>query len=286
VIRLRTLGALDLESADGQQLSAILAQPKRVALLAYLALARPGGFQQRDTLLALFWPERDSEHARNSLSQSLHVLRRALGADTLMSRNGDAIGIDPQLLWCDAVAFNEALDSGRTSDAVELYRGDLLEGFHVAASPEFEQWLAAERARLGGRYANAIEAIATAEEAVGKFGDAVVLWRRRAARDPYSSRVALRLMSALAAAGDSAAAIQHARVHETLLREELNAAPDAEIAFYVKHAPLPCGVSTRRHLTMSTRRSRLVRMAGVKPLCQAGGVGPLRVAALRRSARD
>jgi DNA-binding SARP family transcriptional activator len=54
MIRLRTLGALDLRDADGQELRGVLAQPKRAALLAYLALATPRGYHRRDTLLALF----------------------------------------------------------------------------------------------------------------------------------------------------------------------------------------------------------------------------------------
>ena len=44
MIRLRTLGPLDLRGSDGEELRTILAQPKRVALLAYLALATPRGF--------------------------------------------------------------------------------------------------------------------------------------------------------------------------------------------------------------------------------------------------
>jgi TolB-like protein/Tfp pilus assembly protein PilF len=57
----------------------------------------------------------------------------------------------------------------------------------------------------------------------------VEAWRRVAALDPYSSRIALQLMRALAAAGDRAGALQHARVHELLLREEFGTAPDAEV---------------------------------------------------------
>jgi len=45
----------------------VLTQTKRVALLAYLLLSRPGESHRRDSLLALFWPEMDQEHGRNSL---------------------------------------------------------------------------------------------------------------------------------------------------------------------------------------------------------------------------
>ena len=92
-IRLRTLGTLDLRGPEGEELGAVLAQPKRVALLCYLALAIPRGSRRRDKLVALFWPEHDAEHARNSLSQSVHVLRRALGPDALVSRNGETLSL-------------------------------------------------------------------------------------------------------------------------------------------------------------------------------------------------
>jgi DNA-binding SARP family transcriptional activator len=234
VIRLRTLGGVDLLDSEGHELRALLAQPKRLALLAYLALATPRGFHRRDTLLALLWPEHDSEHARNSLSQSIHVLRRHLGQEVIVSRNGDAIGLNWQDVWCDAVAFEEAIDACRFPEALELYRGELLEGFHIANAPEFERWLDGERARLAGRCAKAAEVLAEQREDAGDFAGAVPLWRRIATRDPYSSRAALRLMRVLASAGDPAAAVQHARVHETLLKEELGVAPDPAISDLVR----------------------------------------------------
>jgi DNA-binding SARP family transcriptional activator len=40
MIRLSLLGSLDLRASDGRQILSVLAQPKRVALLAYLAANR------------------------------------------------------------------------------------------------------------------------------------------------------------------------------------------------------------------------------------------------------
>jgi TolB-like protein/DNA-binding SARP family transcriptional activator/Flp pilus assembly protein TadD len=255
MIRLRTLGALDLRGSDEQELRAILAQPKRVALLAYLALARPRGPQRRDTLVALFWPEHDAEHARNSLSQSIHVLRRSLDTDALVSHNGDTLSVDRAAFWCDAVAFEETCEAGRAADAVELYRGDLLEGFHIADTPEFDRWLEAERTRLGGLYAKALETIAEEREAAGDGAGAATWWRRLATRDPYNTRVALRLMRALSAAGDPAGAIQHARVHELLLSQELDIAPDPEIGALVRELQRPAVRQPDRSLVDNPVRS-------------------------------
>ena len=233
MIRLLTLGALDLHSSDETELRAVLAQPRRVALLAYLALAAPRGPRQRDALLALFWPERDVESARNALNQALHFLRRHLGGDAFTSR-GNEIGLAPDHLWCDAIAFDHALESGRPDEALSLYRGNLLEGFHIGGAPEFERWLEAERARLADRYMHATEFVAAQFEARGDFAAAAPLWRQLAARDPLSARITLRLMRCLVAQGDAAAAIRHAHVHQTLLRQELSAEPAPEIRTLVR----------------------------------------------------
>jgi TolB-like protein/DNA-binding SARP family transcriptional activator len=266
MIRLRTLGALDLRSSQGQELRPVLAQPRRAALLVYLALAAPRGPHRRDTLLALFWPEHDADHARNALSQAIHFLRRSLGGEALVASNGEGIGLEWKDFWCDAIAFEEALETDRLSEALDLYRGDLLEGFHVADAPDFEQWLDAERARLAERYAKAVEAVADERERARDHEGAVRLWRRRASRDPYNSRVALRLMRAQAAGGDPAGAVQHARVHETLLREELNVAPDPEIAALVmqlQSAKLEGAPAARIEVSVPVPKSRVV---GTPPL--------------------
>jgi len=73
--RLCVLGHLTLQRSNGASLNQALSQPKRMALLVYLAM-RPGEFHQRDTLLGLFWPELDEKHARAALNQGLLFLRR------------------------------------------------------------------------------------------------------------------------------------------------------------------------------------------------------------------
>src|SRR3989442_9938782 len=140
MIELRLLGRLSLTSADGREVRALLGQPRRLALLAYLAAATPPGFHRRDSLLALFWPELDQEHARAALRQALHVVRDALGVDAVASRGDEEIGLDVDRV-SDVPAFGRAIDGAQFREALDLYRGDLLEGFFISDAPEFEQWL-------------------------------------------------------------------------------------------------------------------------------------------------
>ena len=64
MLRLTLLGPVDLRDAGGNELRAVLQQPKRLALLACLALTANGAYRRRDALLGLFWPDLDQEHAR------------------------------------------------------------------------------------------------------------------------------------------------------------------------------------------------------------------------------
>src|SRR6058998_2214493 len=122
MIEFRLLGTLSLRTADGRDAGSLLSQPRRLALLAYLAAATPRGPHRRDTLLALFWPEFDQEHARAALRQSLHVLRSALGADAMVSRGDEEIGLDFERIWCDVAAFAGAIVGGELGQALDLYR--------------------------------------------------------------------------------------------------------------------------------------------------------------------
>src|SRR5215213_3662008 len=140
MLRLQTLGTLDLRDADGVEIHAVLAQPRRLALLLYLAIAAPPGFHRRDKLLAMFWPEADTERARASLNRAIYFLRRELGQGVVISR-GDGVGLDRERVRCDVTTFDESLERGQLREALELYRGDLLPGFFSSNAPGFEEWL-------------------------------------------------------------------------------------------------------------------------------------------------
>src|SRR5467141_1449051 len=155
MIELRMLGRLSLTGADGREVRGLLGQPRRLALLAYLAAASPQGFHRRDTLLALFWPELDQEHARAALRQALHVVRGALGADVIVTRGDDEVGLDLERIWCDVVAFDHAIETDQLSAALDFYHGDLLGGFFIPGAGEFERWLESTRGQLRTAASNA-----------------------------------------------------------------------------------------------------------------------------------
>jgi DNA-binding SARP family transcriptional activator len=226
--RLSVLGSLSLRGDGTAEPQGLLSQPKRLGVLLYLALARPHGAHQRDTLLALFWPELDTARARNALSQTLHHLRRALGADSIRNRGSELLELDRVHLQCDAVSFIQLVQQRRWAEALAAYGGELLPGFHLAETPEFERWLADEREHLRQQARLAAASLAAESEAGGDLAGAVEAWRRALELSPDDEAVLRRLMTSLANRGDRAGAV---RVYESFCRRlasELGLEPSAE----------------------------------------------------------
>lgn len=207
LIELRVLGPIDLRDDQGSEIRPILAQPRRLALLAYLALRGPRGPERRDTLLGLFWPESDAAHARGALRNALHFLRRFMGTDTIQSRAEEELLVNSGSVRCDAVEFERLLDEDRCAEALELYRGPLLEGFFIAEAPDFEIWLGEERERLRRRAIDAASRLANAAETAGHLALAAHYARRALALSQDDEVEARRLITLLWRGGDRRAAL-------------------------------------------------------------------------------
>src|SRR5436309_6708773 len=265
VVEFRILGALNLLGAGGRELTSVLAQPKRVALLAYLAAATPRRPHRRDSLVALFWPELDQEHARAALRQALHGLRHALGDGVLVSRGDEDIGLDDARIRCDVVEFERAAEAGRLADALDLYRGDLLEGFFIRGAPAFEQWVEDERVRLK------VLALRSATLLAERGGLAEsVQWGRGALRiAPLDEPTLRRLMQALDRLGDRAGALEAYEAFAKRLTAELEADPAPETRALA-------GAVRERVATLSSNATELPPLETAAELPEAAGVPRLR----------
>ena len=228
MIELHTFGRVELTSSSGQEIRAVLAQPKRAALLVYLAVAQPRGFQRRDALLALFWPELDQERARAALRKAVHHLRRALGDAAIEGRGDEEVRLAEEVVWCDAAAFETALDGGDPEAAVGLYRGPFLDAFFAPDAPEFEQWMESERARLHRRAFDAAWQVTEAEERKGNTFGAAYWARRAAALAPADEGAIRRLMTLLDRLGDRAGAIEAYEEFARRIEADLDVQPSAE----------------------------------------------------------
>ncbi|HEX5818164.1 MAG TPA: BTAD domain-containing putative transcriptional regulator [Gemmatimonadales bacterium] len=225
---LQVLGPPDVHLASGERAGAGVMQPRRLATLVYLALARPRGLHARDTLIALLWPEADEATARHALRNSLHAIRAALGEHVVVTAGGGLVGLDPVHVACDALALEADLAAGRVDAAIARYSGELLTGFHVSDAPEFERWLDGERRRLHDAAANAAWLRADALRAAGDPAGAARLARWAHERNPDDELALRRLMQCLDACGDRSGAIRAYEAFAGRLAGEFGAEPSSE----------------------------------------------------------
>ncbi len=268
--RLETFGGLRLTDEAG---AAISGQRRRLALLALLAVAGPRGLF-RDKVQAFLWPEGDAESARHALEQAIYGLRRQLGDELFGGTN--PLVLNPEVLGSDAAEMDRALSAGDHESVVRLHRGPFLDGFFVSEAPEFERWAESCRARFLERYVAALEALASRDRRAGRHA-LVVEWRRLlVAVDPYAGAATLALMRALAAVGDTAGAIQRARVHEALLRNEFDADPDPAVSALAEELrrSAPAAPESRTAVSPPPPASAPSAPAPLPPV--AGGISVLR----------
>jgi len=206
MIELRILGALEIRVRGNDGFVPDLTQAKQLAVLTYLA-APPRRLHRRDTLLALFWPDLDQQHARGALRKSLHHIRAALGDEVLKGHGNETLELNSERLWCDAAEFEHALSCGQLAKALELYRGDLLDGLYLADAPAFEHWLDAERAHLRQRALIAVRTLVGVGRESGDDAE-TARWTRRALElDPHDEKMLRQLIASLDQIGDYAGAI-------------------------------------------------------------------------------
>lgn len=148
--QLRTLGDWSLRDADGGLLPRV--GRKAFALLVYLSLA-PENRAPRDRLADLLWPERESAQARNSLRQTLAVIRSGLSGPggPILETDRETVALMRGQVRCDAVdLLLLADDPEEASRLAPLYTGAFLDGFY-SGSQVFEDWAAGMRDMLGAR---------------------------------------------------------------------------------------------------------------------------------------
>jgi DNA-binding SARP family transcriptional activator len=207
LIRFRVLGSLSLEGAAPNDAADLVAQPKCIALLAYLALAKPRGLHRRDRIVGLLWPELDQDHARASLRKTLYRVRQSIGEDAIVSHGAELLGLAFDSILCDAVQFDDALNEGGLREALDLYAGELLPGFFVPETGTFEDWLERERASYNERAVHCAWKLVERFAADQELTNASQLARLVARLAPTDERMLRRVLTMLARLGDRAGAI-------------------------------------------------------------------------------
>lgn len=210
-----------------------LATHKTQSLLAYLILYRHQA-HSRDELATLLWGDRDEAHARHSLATALWRIRRWLGEDSLLT-DATSVQFNPSIpLWLDVAEFEKLVVGGRQSavseqsairnlqSAIELYRGDLLEGF-------YDDWCIEERYRLEALYLDALNRLVVWHAAQGDARAVLAYARKYLAHDPLAEHIHLAAMRSLIALGDVAGARRQWQLCCEMRQQELHAPPSPEM---------------------------------------------------------
>ena len=225
MLTLRLLGPPDVRDASGAPVRGLNGQPKRLAILAFLAMGRPDGCR-RDTLLGLFWPELPEDRARNALRQALTVIRAELGPDAIGGNRDGVLTLSRELVEPDAATFTRLVAAGAETEALALYRGDFLEGVFLEGCTELERWVEDRRAHYRRAAAAAARNASRTAERDGRIEDAVDLAARAVAIAPYEEELWRERIALYGRLGRRAEAMQCMESLRKLLDADLGVAPD------------------------------------------------------------
>ena len=226
IVRLRLLGTVQVER-DGEPVRGFGSR-KALALLGYLAVQ--GQPVPRERLADLFWGDRPEVQGRANLSWVLHRLSSLL-PDCLQA-DRHSLRFQPQApYWLDLDAFEELRaqgDPGSLAAAVELARGEFLEGLYLQGCAEFELWLVAERERWRQRVASALETLVAHHTHPAGHDEALYFARRLLALEPWREGAHQQVMRLYAWSGQRGAALAQYKACRQALAEELGVEPGVE----------------------------------------------------------
>ncbi len=221
---------------------------KSQALFYYLITTRQP--HARDKLAALFWGDTPDRQAKASLRQALYEVRRGLESGELAAQPyilsaGGVLRFNTQSdYWLDVEEFEHRVPGAQAPgletqariepdiedlrEAVELYRGDFLEGFSLKDSYEFDDWSFFERDRLQRAYLGALSALSDYHAARGEYQLAISYATRILSCDSLQETVHRQLMRLYYAAGNRSAALKQYEICKEVLERELGVPPLAE----------------------------------------------------------
>jgi DNA-binding SARP family transcriptional activator len=234
----------------------MLAIPRRQvrALLYRLAVdMRP---VPREHLYWLLWPDGNDVDIHRDFSHLLTHLRHALPNQEMVQDADAAIYLHSDLVWSDASAFQHLtqfapVDSsaalGRLpkpkaahaasmdllpfeylEEAVELYRGPLLDGFVFDGSAEYESWMILQRSALEQHYLDVLKQLIDSVRAQNGPHKTVNYLHRALKVDPMDEVLHQQLIEFYLSAGNRSAAIRQFEACRDILQREMGIDPMPE----------------------------------------------------------
>jgi DNA-binding SARP family transcriptional activator len=238
-ITIRLFGRFSVRRGDQELL--IRSSSKAKEILAYLAVNRRAPVP-RETLANLIAPDSSEEKSRKALRQALWQLREGLagggdgdGPRTLNVDSHWAQVAPGNQVWIDVHEFERSSripaerqeglrspgDVESLRHAVQLYRGELLQGW-------YREWCLTERERLKQIYLEALDRLLAHLEADHNVESGVAYATLALRADPARECTHRALMRLYCIAGDRASAIRQYERCVEILHAELGMRPDDE----------------------------------------------------------
>ena len=231
---------------DGKPVSTFRSDKVR-ALLAYLA-SESDRSHLREALAGVLWPDMPIQVARKNLRLSLHRLRQPLddleSEPALVQITRETVQFNMTGSWLDVNAFTEIFKGveshqhhnletcsscvSRLEEAVELYRGDFLQGFYLEENLAFSEWVLLKRETLHRRTLWALHYLTAYYQLRGEYGRALNYAWRQLELEPWREEAHRQVMEILARRGERSAALAQYEVCCRILAEELGAEPTEE----------------------------------------------------------
>ncbi|MEO8507914.1 MAG: BTAD domain-containing putative transcriptional regulator, partial [Betaproteobacteria bacterium] len=234
-VRIRTLGAFDIEREEGTTQASRKESRKPLDLLKLL-IAQGSENVPVVRLCAALWPEAIGDAARNSFDNTLHRLRKLLGADGRVTLRAGGLSLDAASCWTDVAALTgclgapPAVDRGGDAALVNTWIDGVLalyQGPFLAGEDELSDVLVA-RERIEARVTRQVAALGDQLEATDQHAAAARLYQRLVELQPLAEHMVRRLMSCLLHLGQRAEALAAYRRCRQQLSVVLGVRPAAE----------------------------------------------------------
>jgi DNA-binding SARP family transcriptional activator/TolB-like protein len=284
--RLVTLGQLVLLRPDGSVETSLGTGGRKLAFLAYVALADHP--LTRDHLVEVFWGDRDDDRARHSLREATSHVRRVLGAQSIARGQATIALSDDAPLDVDLHHLLAVAKGGDHAAVLAAAHGPFLDGVHLNDSRRFDQWLAGERARADRLVVAACRAEAERLEREGDVARWAEVATRWLANSPLQADAALSLLRARSAPGTRDAIARalddYRRLTEGLARD-YDATPDSQVARFASSLGERLSATSPKPSAIVGAVSRAVEPPALEPPADkpAPSAAPRRRWSVRRS---
>jgi DNA-binding SARP family transcriptional activator len=205
----------------------VVLAPTSQRLLAFVALA--GRRVARDLAAGVLWPAVSEERAHSSLRSGLARLgARSAGvvrADALEVALDSGIAVDldeARALAARLLSGTGSVVPGEAAEAIACLSAELLPGW-------YDEWVLLEAESWRQLRLHALEAVAAALAAVGRFGEAVAAAQAAVSADPLRESPHAALMSVHLSEGNQSEALREFERYRLHLDAALGLAPTARL---------------------------------------------------------